>query len=44
MFGPMTGKLISEIVLGEEPSFDITELSLNRFKEKREFKIEKSVV
>lgn len=44
MFGPMTGKLMSEIILNERPSVDINELSIKRFKEKRIEKIEKSVV
>lgn len=44
MFGPMTGILMSEIILNEKPSVDIYELSINRFKEKRIEKIEKSVV
>lgn len=44
MFAPVTGLLLSEIILGEEPSFDIHELSMNRFKEKRDFSYEKSVV
>ena len=44
MFAPVTGILLSEIILGEEPSFDIHELSMDRFKEKRDYTYEKSVV
>ena len=32
MFGPATGILLSEIILKEKPSIDISPLSLNRFK------------
>jgi sarcosine oxidase subunit beta len=32
MFGPATGILLSEIILNEKPSIDISSLSLNRFK------------
>ncbi len=31
MFGPMTGVLISELILGEEPSMPMEELELSRF-------------
>jgi len=44
MFAPMTGLLLSEIVLGEKPSIDMSSLSLNRFKKSSFKKIEKSVV
>lgn len=44
MFAPITGILLSEIILGEKTSFDVKELSMNRFKEKRDFSYEKSVV
>lgn len=44
MFAPMTGLLLSEIILKEKLSIDITDLHLNRFKEKKTFAFEKSVV
>ncbi len=44
MFAPVTGLLLAEIILGLEPSFDVSELSLARFKDKKEFELEKSVV
>lgn len=44
MFAPMTGLLLSEMVLGEKPSIDMSSLSLNRFKKSSFKKIEKSVV
>lgn len=44
MFAPITGILLSEIILGLEPSFGVKDLSIERFKEKRDFVVEKSVV
>ena len=44
MFAPVTGILLSEIILGEKPSFNINELSMNRFKDKINYDYEKSVV
>ncbi len=43
MLGPVTGKLISEIVCDERPSIDIHGLDLGRF-ERGELVIEPSVV
>lgn len=43
MFGPATGILMSEIIMGEETSIDISALNLNRF-EKGELVFEPSVV
>ena len=43
MLGPVTGKLISEIICGENPSIDIYGLDLGRF-ERGELVIEPSVV
>ncbi|HHY22070.1 MAG TPA: FAD-binding oxidoreductase [Bacilli bacterium] len=44
MLAPIVGILLSEIVMGEETSFEMAELSIDRFKDKTEFVIEKSVV
>lgn len=44
MFAPMTGLLLAEIILGEELSIDISDLSLERFKKQITFVYEKSVV
>ncbi|MFA5560843.1 MAG: FAD-binding oxidoreductase [Acholeplasmataceae bacterium] len=44
MLAPITGILLSEIIMGEETSFNMEELSIDRFKGQTEFKIEKSVV
>ncbi len=44
MLAPMTGLLISELILDLEPSIDLKELSIERFIHKKEFQIEKSVV
>ena len=44
MFAPMTGLLLAEIILNKEPTINITELGLSRFKDKKEFVLEKSVV
>lgn len=43
MFGPMTGLLMAEMILGEELSIDISMLSLERF-EKNQLVFEPSVV
>lgn len=32
MFGPLTGIVMSEMILGEEPTIDVSMLNLNRFK------------
>ncbi len=44
MFAPMTGLLLSEIILREKMTIDIEELHINRFKHKQVFAYEKSVV
>jgi sarcosine oxidase subunit beta len=44
MLGPMTGLLLSEIILNKETTIDIRELHLDRFKTKKNFILEKSVV
>src|SRR5690554_6843265 len=44
MFAPMTGLLLSEIILNEDLTIDITDLHLNRFKHQKDFVLEKSVV
>jgi len=44
MFAPMTGLLLSEIILKEKTTIDISDLQLNRFKNKQVFSYEKSVV
>lgn len=44
MFAPMTGLLLSEIILGEPLTIDITDLHIDRFKTARDIVIEKSVV
>lgn len=43
MFGPMTGLLMSEIILGEKTSIDVSSLDLGRFK-RNELVFEPSVV
>ena len=44
MFAPMTGLLLSEIILNEKPTIDISDLHVSRFKHQKEFVLEKSVV
>jgi len=44
MFAPMTGLLLSEIILKEETTVDMTSLSMNRFNNEDIKSIEKSVV
>jgi sarcosine oxidase, subunit beta len=44
MFAPMTGILLSEIILKETPTIPIEGLSLNRFKYTTDFEVEQSVV
>ncbi len=44
MLAPMTGLLISELVLGQKLSMDLEDLSIKRFKNKEDIHIEKSVV
>ncbi len=44
MLAPMTGVLLSEIILGEPTSVDVTALDIKRFHHQKEFEIEKSVV
>ncbi len=44
MFAPMTGLLLSEIILKEKSTIDISDLHLSRFKNKKDFIYEKSVV
>lgn len=44
MIAPMTGKLMSEMILGKKPSIDIKDLSLARFKNKKQIESELSFV
>ena len=44
MFAPMTGLLLTEIILKKELTIDIDELKLSRFKNMKEIVLEKSVV
>jgi len=44
MFAPMTGLLLSEVILDLEPTIDLTELHINRFKNKANAEYEHSVV
>jgi sarcosine oxidase subunit beta len=44
MLAPMTGLLISELVLGQKPTLDIKALSINRFSNEKNINVEKSVV
>lgn len=44
MFAPMTGLLLSEIILGEKLTIDITDLHIDRFKNKEFKDYEQSVV
>ncbi len=44
MFAPMTGLLLSEIMLKEPSTIDISDLHISRFKNKQVFTYEKSVV
>ncbi|TVP84660.1 MAG: FAD-binding oxidoreductase [Acholeplasmataceae bacterium] len=44
MLAPVTGQLISELVLGQTPSFEPEPLSLARFKNQEDVHIEQSVV
>ncbi|QVK19014.1 FAD-binding oxidoreductase [Mycoplasmatota bacterium] len=44
MFAPMTGILLSQIILKQKTMIDISDLQLNRFKNKQVFTYEKSVV
>ncbi len=44
MFAPMTGILLSEIILKETPTLPIEGLSLDRFKHTTDFEVEQSVV
>jgi sarcosine oxidase subunit beta len=44
MFAPMTGLLLSEVILKEKTTIDMESLSLSRFKNKDTFHVEKSVV
>ncbi len=44
MLAPMTGILMSELILNEKPSMDMSSLHLNRFKDMDTFHVEKSVV
>jgi sarcosine oxidase, subunit beta len=44
MLAPMTGILMSELILNEKPSMDMSSLHLNRFKDMETFHVEKSVV
>jgi len=44
MFAPMTGLLLSEVILNEETTIDLAELHINRFKRKSKTEYEHSVV
>jgi sarcosine oxidase, subunit beta len=44
MFAPMTGLLLSELIMNEKTTIDMESLHLNRFKNKETFHVEKSVV
>jgi len=44
MFAPMTGLLLSEVILKEKTTIDMEPLHLERFKMSSEFHVEKSVV
>jgi glycine/D-amino acid oxidase-like deaminating enzyme len=44
MFAPMTGLLLAEIILGEEPSLPVDGLGLERFESGKISAYEKSVV
>jgi sarcosine oxidase subunit beta len=44
MFAPMTGLLLSEVILNEETTIDLTELHIDRFKNKLDTEYEHSVV
>jgi len=44
MFAPVTGLLLSEVILGEKTTIDMTDLHLDRFKNKTFKAYEKSVV
>ncbi len=44
MFAPMTGILLSEVILGEKTTIDITDLHINRFKNNKKTDYETSVV
>ncbi|HOJ45564.1 MAG TPA: FAD-binding oxidoreductase [Bacilli bacterium] len=44
MLAPMTGLLLSEIILNESTTVDVTTLDLQRFKKQKTIEIEKSVV
>jgi sarcosine oxidase subunit beta len=44
MFAPMTGILVSEAILGEPPSLDMSELCIDRFHNQKTIEVEKSVV
>jgi sarcosine oxidase subunit beta len=44
MFAPLTGLLLSEMILGEKPTIDMETLSLKRFINQKDFHVEKSVV
>lgn len=44
MFAPITGEIVADIMCGFTPFMDVSELSSERFKEKQDFIIEKSVV
>ncbi|MFU8793457.1 MAG: NAD(P)/FAD-dependent oxidoreductase [Acholeplasmataceae bacterium] len=44
MLAPVTGRLISEMILGETPSADLSALDIDRFKDQTQHDIEHSVV
>jgi len=43
MLSPIVGRLLSEMIVGKEPSIDISDLDLGRF-ERGELRVEPSVV
>jgi sarcosine oxidase subunit beta len=44
MFAPMTGLLLSEVILGEPTTLDMSDLCIDRFSNKKTIEVEKSVV
>ena len=44
MFAPMTGLLLSEMIMGEKTSLDIEELHIDRFKNSNTTTYERNVV
>ena len=44
MFAPVTGLLLSEMILKEEPTINMESLHIDRFKDQKDYHVEKSVV